>query len=96
MSQKIHIGQVGYASEALDKSTKVCYNVHHTLQKRIIIMSYVIEVWKFDYRYKIGRRYVESYCIDNLDDKNKQEFVAKLREKYPQEHYMLNGKEELV
>jgi hypothetical protein len=57
---------------------------------------YVIEVWKFDYRYKIGRRYVESYCIGNLDNINKQEFVAKLRKQYPQEHYMLNGKEELV
>ena len=45
---------------------------------------YVIQVWKFDYRYKIGRRYVESYCIDNLDDKNKQEFVAKLRKQYQQ------------
>lgn len=57
---------------------------------------YVIQVWKFDNRYKIGRRYVESYCIGNLDNINKRDFVAKLREKYPQEHYMFNGKEELV
>jgi len=57
---------------------------------------YVIEVWKFDYRYNNGVRFIESYCIDNLNDKNKREFIVKLREKYPQKDYQFNGHEELV